>query len=74
VNAAPHTSLGVAAATAPSRRQAGVTADGTAAAVTVVLQPERGSDEEEHDLERIDQPGMGGSAAAMPPVRLHWLA
>jgi hypothetical protein len=74
VSAAPQTHLGVAAATAPGSRQTGVTAEGTAAAVSAVLEPERGSDEEEHDLERVDQPGMGGTAAAMPPVRLHWLA
>jgi len=73
VNAAPRTSLRVAAATTPGSRQTGVTAEGTADAVSAVLQPERGSDEVRRHLGWLNQPGMGGTAT-VPPVRLHWLA
>ena len=63
-----------AAPITPSSRQAGVTADGTADAVTAVAQPERGSHEVELDLGGLEQPEPEGSAAAVPSVRLHWLA
>jgi hypothetical protein len=58
----------------PDIRQTGVTAEGTAEADTAVPRPERGSHEVELDLGRLEQSGPGGSAAAVPPVRLHWLA
>lgn len=63
-----------AASITPDSRQTGVTADGTAAAVTAVAQPERGSNEVGRNLGRVEQPEPEGSAAAVPSVRLHWLA
>ena len=49
-------------------------AAGTAAAVTAVSQPERGSDEAEHELGGLNHLGAGGSAIAAPPTRrLNWL-
>jgi len=49
-------------------------AAGTAAAVAAVSQPERGSDEAEHDLGGLIDTEAGGSATAAPPAsRLNWL-
>jgi hypothetical protein len=46
----------------------------TAVAVTAVSQPERGSDEAEHELGGLIHTGAGGSAFAAPPARrLNWL-
>jgi hypothetical protein len=60
-------------AAAPDSHQIGATAEGTAEAVAAVPQPERGSDEVGRNLGRLDHPEVGGSAAAVPPVRLQWL-
>ncbi len=74
VSAAPENSLQGTAASAPASRQAGVTAGGTAGADAAVPQPERGSDEAEHHLGRLDHPEAGGNASAAPPSgRIHWL-
>ena len=74
VRAAPKPSLQVAAANPPAEARAGVTAGGTAGADAAVPQPERGSDEAEHQLGQLDHPEVGGTAPAAPPGRrMRWL-
>jgi hypothetical protein len=59
-------------ANTPGGCQTGVTAEGIAAAA--VPEPERGSHEVEWNLGRVERPESEGTAAAVPSVRLHWLA
>jgi hypothetical protein len=74
MNAAPTKGVQATAATVPVTVRTGATAGGTADAVTAVPQPERGSDEIEHHLGRLDRPELGGTASATPPSRrIRWL-
>ena len=74
MNAVPKQGIQTTAATVPVTVRTGATAGGTADAVTAVPQPERGSDETEHELGRLDRPDLGGTASATPPSRrIRWL-